>query len=61
MLERRGGSFDAHPIEYDEIERPIAYGRVMKIWAKWVEENVDSKQTSVYFMSMSPVHIKLKS
>ncbi|XVE99776.1 hypothetical protein REPUB_Repub03eG0230300 [Reevesia pubescens] len=52
------GSFDADPIEYDEIKRPIAYERVLKTWAKWVEENVDSKFTSVYFMSMSPVHIK---
>ncbi|KAA3464228.1 protein ESKIMO 1-like [Gossypium australe] len=52
------GSFDAEPVEYDEIERPIAYGRVVKRWAKWVDENVDSKFTSVYFMSMSPTHIK---
>ncbi|KAK8508276.1 hypothetical protein V6N13_055724 [Hibiscus sabdariffa] len=54
------GSFDADPVEYDEIERPIAYRRVLKTWAKWIEENVDSKLTSVYFMSMSPLHIKLK-
>lgn len=54
----RGSSFDADPIEYEEMERHVAYGRVLKTWAKWVEENVDPKFTSVYFMSMSPLHIK---
>ncbi|KAK8978343.1 hypothetical protein V6N11_028346 [Hibiscus sabdariffa] len=57
---KRRGSFDDDPVEYDEIERPIAYRRVLKTWAKWIEGNVDSKFTSVYFMSMSPLHIKLK-
>ncbi|XP_039061254.1 protein ESKIMO 1-like [Hibiscus syriacus] len=52
------GSFDVEPVEYIEVERPIAYDRVVKTWAKWVEENVDSKFTSVYFMSMSPTHFK---
>ncbi|GMI86841.1 XYLAN O-ACETYLTRANSFERASE 1, TRICHOME BIREFRINGENCE-LIKE 29, ESKIMO 1 [Hibiscus trionum] len=52
------GSFDVEPVEYVEIERPIAYGRVMKTWAKWVEENIDLNFTSVFFMSMSPTHIK---
>ncbi|OMO75989.1 PC-Esterase [Corchorus olitorius] len=52
------GSFDADPVEFDEIERPIAYGRAVKTWAKWVEANVDPKKTSVYFMSMSPNHYK---
>ncbi|KAE8700114.1 hypothetical protein F3Y22_tig00110561pilonHSYRG00013 [Hibiscus syriacus] len=46
------------PVEYDEIERPEAYQRVLKTWANRIEENVDSKFTSVYFMSMSPVHFK---
>jgi hypothetical protein len=45
-------------MEYDEIERHIAYERVLRTWAKWVEENVDPKSTSVFFSSMSPIHIK---
>uniref|UniRef100_A0A2P2IVS9 Protein trichome birefringence-like 28 isoform X1 n=2 Tax=Rhizophora mucronata TaxID=61149 RepID=A0A2P2IVS9_RHIMU len=45
-------------MEYEEIERSIAYGRVLKTLARWVDENVDPNFTSVYFMSMSPLHIK---
>lgn len=51
------GSFDEGATEYDEIDRPIAYGRVLKTWSKWVEENVDNR-TTVFFSSMSPLHIK---
>ncbi|KAK9127448.1 hypothetical protein Syun_016245 [Stephania yunnanensis] len=54
----RRGSFDNGDTEYDEIERPVAYKRVMRTWAKWVDENIDPKRTSVFFSSMSPLHIK---
>ncbi|KDP44746.1 hypothetical protein JCGZ_01246 [Jatropha curcas] len=53
----RGPLADA-AMEYDEVELPIAYERVLRTWAKWVEENVNPKQTSVFFSSMSPTHIK---
>ncbi|KAI3993474.1 hypothetical protein MKX01_002487 [Papaver californicum] len=52
------GSFDEGDTEYDEIDRPIVYNRVLNTWAKWVDENIDPKQTSVFFSSMSPLHIK---
>ncbi|KAJ4720082.1 Protein ESKIMO 1 [Melia azedarach] len=52
------GSFDEGATEYDDIERPIAYGRVLKTWSKWVEQNVDPNRTTVFFSSMSPLHIK---
>ncbi|XP_020594844.1 protein ESKIMO 1-like [Phalaenopsis equestris] len=52
------GSFDEGSTKYDEIDRPVAYGRVLRTWAKWVDENVDPKRTMVFFMSMSPLHIK---
>ncbi|KAJ8764112.1 hypothetical protein K2173_005017 [Erythroxylum novogranatense] len=52
------GSFDEGSTEYDEIERPVAYGRVLRTWSKWVEENVDPNRTTVFFSSMSPLHIK---
>lgn len=52
------GSFDEGSTEYDEIERPTAYGRVLRTLARWVEENVDPEKTSVFFNSMSPIHIK---
>ncbi|KAJ6432502.1 hypothetical protein OIU84_019691 [Salix udensis] len=52
------GSFDEGSAEYDEIERPVAYRRVLTTWSKWVEKNVDANRTTVFFSSMSPLHIK---
>ncbi|CAN4123415.1 unnamed protein product [Withania somnifera] len=52
------GSFDEGAMEYDEIERPVAYRRVLTTWSQWVENNVDVNHTKVFFMSMSPLHIK---
>ncbi|KAA8517737.1 hypothetical protein F0562_015204 [Nyssa sinensis] len=52
------GSFDDGSTEYDEIKRSTAYERVMRTWAKWVEENVDPNHTTVFFNSMSPVHMQ---
>ncbi|XP_057804619.1 xylan O-acetyltransferase 1-like isoform X2 [Salvia miltiorrhiza] len=52
------GSFDKGASEYDEVERPVAYGRVMRTWAKWVDKNIHPNRTKVFFMSMSPLHIK---
>ncbi|GLT89199.1 hypothetical protein SLE2022_071930 [Rubroshorea leprosula] len=52
------GSFDKGDTEYAEIERPIAYGRVLKTWSKWVDKNVDPNRTMVFFSSTSPLHIK---
>uniref|UniRef100_A0A1D1Z945 CAS1 domain-containing protein 1 n=1 Tax=Anthurium amnicola TaxID=1678845 RepID=A0A1D1Z945_9ARAE len=52
------GSFDEGSTEVDEIERPIAYERVLRTWAEWVDLNVDPHRTSVFFVSMSPLHIK---
>ncbi|KAI4372917.1 hypothetical protein MLD38_011098 [Melastoma candidum] len=52
------GSFDKGATEYDEIDRPVAYGRVLRTWSKWVEQNVDPDRTKVFFCSMSPLHIK---
>ncbi|XP_059457852.1 xylan O-acetyltransferase 1-like isoform X1 [Corylus avellana] len=52
------GSFDEGATEYDEIARPVAYGRVLRTWAKWVDKNIDPERTMVFFSSMSPLHIK---
>ncbi|XP_008789130.2 protein ESKIMO 1 [Phoenix dactylifera] len=52
------GSFDEGATEYDEVDRPEAYRRVLKTWAKWVEKNVDPQRTMVFFMSTSPNHFK---
>ncbi|GAB2288336.1 Xylan O-acetyltransferase 1 [Dionaea muscipula] len=52
------GSFDEGSTEYDEVDRPVAYGRVLRTWSKWVDDNIDPNRTMVFFSSMSPVHIK---
>ncbi|MCD7452857.1 Protein ESKIMO 1 [Datura stramonium] len=52
------GSFDEGSTEYDEVKRTTAYKRVLRTWSHWVESNVDSNRTRVFFMSMSPMHIK---
>ncbi|CAA2983230.1 protein ESKIMO 1-like [Olea europaea var. sylvestris] len=52
------GSFDEGSTEYDEIERPVAYERVLRTWSKWVDKNINPNRTQVFFMSMSPLHIK---
>ncbi|CAN1325775.1 Xylan O-acetyltransferase 1 [Linum perenne] len=54
----RRGSFDDGATEYDEIERPKAYHRVLTTWSRWVDQNVDPNRTTVFFTSMSPLHIK---
>uniref|UniRef100_A0A0D9WHJ4 Uncharacterized protein n=1 Tax=Leersia perrieri TaxID=77586 RepID=A0A0D9WHJ4_9ORYZ len=43
--------------EYDEVPRVEAYRRVLDTWATWVNDNVDPARTSVFFMSVSPLHI----
>ncbi|KAF7133355.1 hypothetical protein RHSIM_Rhsim09G0177800 [Rhododendron simsii] len=52
------GSFDEGATEYDEIDRPAAYARVLKTWSEWVDKYVNPNLTTVFFMSMSPLHIK---
>ncbi|KAK8496793.1 hypothetical protein V6N12_044701 [Hibiscus sabdariffa] len=52
------GSFDEGDTEYDEIDRPIVYKRVLSTWSKWVNKNVNPNRTTVFFSSMSPLHIK---
>ncbi|XP_009760656.1 xylan O-acetyltransferase 1 [Nicotiana tabacum] len=52
------GSFDEGATEYYEIDRPIAYRRVLTTWSQWVDNNINPNRTQVFFMSMSPLHIK---
>lgn len=43
---------------YVEIERVVAYGRVLRTWANWIEQNVDPTRAMVFFISMSPNHFR---
>ncbi|KAG6495936.1 protein trichome birefringence-like 28 [Zingiber officinale] len=51
------GSFEKGSKKYVEVDRPVAYRRVMNTWAKWVQNNVNPNRTMAFFMSMSPNHI----
>ncbi|XP_040384918.1 protein trichome birefringence-like 28 [Oryza brachyantha] len=42
--------------EHDEVPRIEVYGRVFKTWSDWLEQNVDPAKTSVFFMTISPLH-----
>ncbi|GJN17275.1 hypothetical protein PR202_gb04330 [Eleusine coracana subsp. coracana] len=44
--------------QHDELVRIEAYRKVLTTWAGWVNENVDPARTQVFFMSMSPLHIR---
>ncbi|XP_072983561.1 protein trichome birefringence-like 28 [Typha latifolia] len=52
------GSFAKGAMKYDEIDRPVAYRRVLRTWGNWVETHVDPHKTMVFFMGFSPVHNK---
>ncbi|NP_001168546.1 putative DUF231 domain containing family protein [Zea mays] len=43
--------------ENDEVPRIEAYGRVFKTWSDWLNNNIDPARTSVFFMTISPIHI----
>lgn len=55
---RHGGSFSRKHVKYDEIERVVAYRKVLKTWSRWVEAHINPKRTTVLFMSVSPVHMQ---
>jgi hypothetical protein len=44
--------------EHDEVVRIDAYRKVLTTWAGWVNDNIDPARTSVFFMSMSPLHLR---
>ncbi|CAL4996002.1 unnamed protein product [Urochloa decumbens] len=43
--------------QHDEVPRIEAYGRVFKTWSDWLNSNIDPARTSVFFMTISPLHI----
>jgi hypothetical protein len=44
--------------QHDEVPRIEAYGRVFKTWSEWLNNNIDPARTSVFFMTISPLHIR---
>jgi hypothetical protein len=44
--------------EHDEVPRIEAYGLVFKTWSDWLNDNIDPDRTLVFFMTISPLHIR---
>ncbi|CAL9236288.1 unnamed protein product [Arabidopsis halleri] len=44
--------------DYDEIGIYIVYKQVLSTWTNWLEQNINPNQTSIFFSSMSPTHIR---
>lgn len=43
---------------YQDMDRLVAYEKALTTWAKWVETNVDTAKTTVFFQGISPDHMK---
>ena len=56
---RRPGGQDWE--DHDEVVRIEAYRKVLNTWAGWVNDNIDPARTSVFFMSMSPLHLRYRT
>ncbi|KAA8549425.1 hypothetical protein F0562_001102 [Nyssa sinensis] len=41
---------------YQDMDRLVAMERGMRTWARWVDKNVDTSRTRVFFQSISPTH-----
>ncbi|KAK9742306.1 hypothetical protein RND81_03G162700 [Saponaria officinalis] len=52
------GSFKDEEQEIEEVPTEDAYRMAMKSMLKWVQRNMDSKKTRVFFTGMSPTHGK---
>ena len=53
----RYGSFDDKERNYQEVEMIEGFELALKPWADWLELHVDSLNTKVFFMSLSPTHV----
>ncbi|CAN0896705.1 Protein trichome birefringence-like 6 [Linum grandiflorum] len=40
----------------EQMEIKSAFQEAIQTWAKWIDQNVDSTKTSIYFRSISPEH-----
>ena len=43
---------------YQDMDRLAALEKGLRTWANWVENNIDSSRTRVFFLSISPTHYK---
>ncbi|OIW02861.1 hypothetical protein TanjilG_29637 [Lupinus angustifolius] len=42
---------------YRDMNRLVAYEKGLKTWSKWVDENIDTNKTMLFFQGVSPDHL----
>ncbi|XP_074276045.1 protein trichome birefringence-like 43 [Silene latifolia] len=43
---------------YQEMDRLVAYEKGLRTWARWVDKNLDTTRSKVYFQGVSPDHMR---
>lgn len=43
-----------------DMDRLSAYEKALNTWARWIDSNVDSAKTQVFFQGVSPDHARYK-
>ncbi|KAH9311791.1 hypothetical protein KI387_026826, partial [Taxus chinensis] len=41
---------------YKDMDRTVAYEKGMSTWANWIDSNIDTRRTTLFFRSYSPSH-----
>ncbi|KAM7532031.1 hypothetical protein LguiB_035441 [Lonicera macranthoides] len=55
------GSFDSSSGIYKDVEMLRSYEMALKTWSDWLEINVNHTRTRLFFVSMSPTHLRYNS
>ncbi|KAI3847321.1 hypothetical protein MKW92_042388 [Papaver armeniacum] len=45
---------------FKDMDRLVAFDRGMRTWSNWVDTNIDTTKTRVYFQGVSPTHYKVE-
>lgn len=54
----RWGSFANGDEGFEELDALVSYRIGLKTWANWIDSNINPNATRVFFVTMSPTHIR---